>query len=469
MSCGSLRWISGLMAFVLVVQSVLFVSPQLALANGGEPAAAAYDANLDYQERDRNPCEVPLLKRSVPTVLGYVVPVLPLIKTLKDNDRRNFVLIRNPGYGLINTPISVTLATVLAWSVGHAAGSTAPFPSLLSSATAWNFLEAWGGYNVSNLFRDAVTLDKTIPESDSYKLNIWYSFIAYVMLTAGRELARAHTSAQYTHAISLVAFALMWPFFSRWAGMKITKYLFEGFPKDSELNIFNAPASARTKSRDQIIEAKRDSVKTTIKEIGRFESLLASARTSMSSASASLSKKNIRYFQKKLTSLRDQKRSTEKVISRLEALRKGVSEQDAIPRGNQIKMFLNSLGFSTAGAVFMTVIYFMSRWALVGQNSSAHSPFHSVVGFIRESLLGSATSGGRVSSVDIPAVTPVGDSVARQDIDALSELTQQVSQEMVSGNEPHLTPQTESHLREMSEDYNHFVEGTLNPNSGEGV
>lgn len=158
-------------------------------------------------------------------MLGFIIPFLPLFRSLKDRDRRFYVFIEQPVIGLVVTLASLYIAEELAAKVHN-----------FDAAFARNFLEIYLAYQAANIIRDGVNTDSTITGKKKVFLNWYYSVASYVLFTASDRLAKAKNEQELLFAYGIVLFSLLWPIFSQVTSTYLwTNLLFSKFPRRSLL------------------------------------------------------------------------------------------------------------------------------------------------------------------------------------------------------------------------------------------
>lgn len=158
-------------------------------------------------------------------VLGIVVPVLPVLRTLKDRDKRFYALIERPLMGIPSSIVGTTLARSLtALALG---GAVSP----LGAGYLRNIAETWCSYQLANVARNGVNIDETLSGPTKVRLNYWYSVAIYATFTAGDKLGTSDP-VQLSLGLAEVAFAALWPLLSqRVATYLVTPLMFGVFPR----------------------------------------------------------------------------------------------------------------------------------------------------------------------------------------------------------------------------------------------
>lgn len=154
-------------------------------------------------------------------ILALIFPIIPLLRSLKDRDRRFYVFIEQPLISVLVTFASLYISEELT----HTAHSFNP-------VFIRNFLEVYLSYQLANIIRDGVNTDAQIRGRIKLLLNWYYSVLSYVIFTAVDRLARAKTEEERVFAWGIVIFSILWPIFSQTSSTYIwTPILFSKFPK----------------------------------------------------------------------------------------------------------------------------------------------------------------------------------------------------------------------------------------------
>lgn len=165
------------------------------------------------------------------TILGYIIPVIPLLRTFKDQNRRFYVFIEQPLIGLITTPISAVFAN---WIL--------KIPSQFNPEFVWSMVEVYISYQVATVIRDGVNTDPEISHLKKVILNWFYSAASYAIFTAGGKILAAHNQAELSFAYALVGFSFLWPLFSQTLSTYLwTPIFFAKFPKRKLLKLLFNP------------------------------------------------------------------------------------------------------------------------------------------------------------------------------------------------------------------------------------
>lgn len=161
----------------------------------------------------------------MPQILGYIFPLLPLIRSLKDQDRRFYVFLEQPLIGIVVTFASLYIAEVITNG------------SFVYNTNFWrDFFEVYMAYQLANIIRDGVNTDSHIKLRSKVLLNWYYSVISYVLFTAADRIAKAKNTEELVFAYSIVLFSIIWPVFSQAISTYLwTPILFSKFPKRSLL------------------------------------------------------------------------------------------------------------------------------------------------------------------------------------------------------------------------------------------
>lgn len=154
---------------------------------------------------------------------GFLIPVIPLWRTLRDQNKRFFTFVERPlmgiPAGLVGTSIARATAAALLGGVSH--------------VTFWhNFFETYCSYQSANLIRNGVNVDERLTNRIKITLNYWYSVAVYSIFTAADKFAQAQD-----RALAEVGYAMLWPLLSQQiATYVVTPMLFGRFPKKDLLD-----------------------------------------------------------------------------------------------------------------------------------------------------------------------------------------------------------------------------------------
>lgn len=157
--------------------------------------------------------------------LGYMIPVIPLARSVKNENRRFYVFIEQPLIGIATTPLALIFAE---WLLGIHTAFNATFLR--------NTFEIYLAYQMAQVIRDGVNTDIHVKRHAKIFLNWFYSAVTYIIFTAGDRLAFAQNTSEKAYAYALVTFSLLWPVLSQFLSTVVwTPILFSKFPKKTLL------------------------------------------------------------------------------------------------------------------------------------------------------------------------------------------------------------------------------------------
>ncbi len=158
-------------------------------------------------------------------LFGYLIPVIPLARSLKNENRRFYVFIEQPLIGIATTPLALIFTE---WFLG--------IHTVFNGTFVRNTFEIYFAYQTAQVVRDGVNTDIHIKKRAKIFLNWFYSAVTYIIFTAGDRLAFAQSSSEKAYAYALVTFSLLWPVLSQILNTILwTPILFSKFPKKSLL------------------------------------------------------------------------------------------------------------------------------------------------------------------------------------------------------------------------------------------
>jgi hypothetical protein len=332
-------------------------------------------------------------------VAGHVVPIIPIFKTLAEADNLFYVFIESPLIGLVTTPLSGLTAELLA---GH--------QIIFDKKFLQKNKEVYLSYQEANAIRNGVSIQRDIPENLRVWLNWWYSTAVYAWQTAGQKLAEAHTPQQKVYALSLVGYAALWPLFSqRVSQYVLTPILFSKFPKRSLLNELNSPAikmSELTAPREAKVAELEGKIKKMTDDLAGLEGTVnpddykalnkdyKKAKTALGILKAEL--KWIRWF------------------------RKSAPDGVKVAKLRNLEYWGIKTSASMTAAIMMVTIYFLVRWALVGEQPDDSKLIQRIFGI----FFSQGDPKGTISKEDlekIPAVVRHNVEAIRQNPGLLTE------------------------------------------------
>ncbi len=265
-------------------------TPILTDVHANPQAPVVYDAHRDYATDAANrvhgkygwaeTCEYILNKggetraQRVGYLLGHLFPVIPFWKTVTpalnklrlifgsttadpkntNTDRIQF-LFRQAFYGLFSNPISTLFGRGLFNLVVLSLGRTGEMISIYKHNFFRDTMQSFLGYNLTNLGRDAITTDSTLPFDVRFKLTVICSWIVYIGTTVIPDILRSiealhHATTpeainmavqQQNVAVATLIFSLAWPYFSRFVNLRVLTHLIHGYPQAEALERFSRP------------------------------------------------------------------------------------------------------------------------------------------------------------------------------------------------------------------------------------
>ncbi len=272
--------------------------------------------------------------RKVLKVLGHIVPVIPLSKTLANSDQLFFVLIESPLIGAITTPVSNVLSHLL-----RTGGVHLGMPFLVDTA------QVYASYQSAGVVRKGVALQEGLNPKLRIILNWWYSFALYAMNTAGYALAHAQTHEQKVYAYSLVAFSALWPVFSQTMDVRvITPFLFSKFPTQSLLKKIQDPSIPLA----TLVDEQNAKIQELEQKLVDEQEFLQDGKAIKSNIKNQLASEKARLYW-------------------IEWFRRGTQDGDSISQSRKNLYWARKTMSSMAlVAIPMTTGYFLLRWLLVG-------------------------------------------------------------------------------------------------------
>jgi hypothetical protein len=159
---------------------------------------------------------------------GHVLPVIPLMRSLKDKNKRFYMLVETPVMGLVNDPAGALLARTL---MGK---------EFLTSDTLVAMAQSYVSYQLSQIVRNGVTLEENISPRMKVLMNWWISTLVYGLVTGVPALSKAHASGDphaNIYAYSTVAFAAIWPIITQNLQTRlIIPFFFSSYPNKTLLD-----------------------------------------------------------------------------------------------------------------------------------------------------------------------------------------------------------------------------------------
>ncbi len=217
--------------------------------------------------------------RKVPERIGHLTFVTPMFRTLQNPNKAWFSLIESPGIGLITTPIASLLAYTLKLAVRPLIGleiTSKDWPTF--SEYLGKTWENYLSYNIGNVPRQGTQLLK-LEGKLSTREAYWYSWYTstffYSLFMAGPVLAKAEgDQVKMVHALSIIVFSGLWPFFSQWVAQNIvTPMLYALFPKDSTIREVTIPKDKTNAELVAAYEAKYEAARARFLVLAGEESI----------------------------------------------------------------------------------------------------------------------------------------------------------------------------------------------------
>lgn len=178
---------------------------------------------------------------------GHVLPVIPLMRSLKDQNKRFYMLVETPVMGLVNDPVGALVARTL---MGK---------EFFTSDTLVAMAQSYVSYQLSQIVRNGVTLEENITPRMKVLMNWWISTLVYGLVTGIPALSKAHASGDphaSIFAYSTVAFAAIWPIITQNLQTRlIIPFFFSSYPNKTLLDkISNEKVSRRELVDEKIHE-----------------------------------------------------------------------------------------------------------------------------------------------------------------------------------------------------------------------
>jgi len=181
-----------------------------------------------YSEENREESEEKSLLIKSAYFAGHVLPVIPLMRSLKDKNKRFYMLVETPVMGLVNDPAGALLARTL---MGK---------EFLTSDTLVAMAQSYISYQLSQIVRNGVTLEENISPRMKVLMNWWISTLVYGLVTGVPALSKAHASGNphaNIYAYSTVAFAAIWPIITQNLQTRlIIPFFFSSYPNKTLLD-----------------------------------------------------------------------------------------------------------------------------------------------------------------------------------------------------------------------------------------
>jgi hypothetical protein len=265
---------------------------------------------------------------------GHVLPVIPLMRSLKDQNKRFYMLVETPVMGLVNDPIGALIARTL---MGK---------EFFTSDTLVAMAQSYVSYQLSQIVRNGVTLEENITPRMKVLMNWWISTLVYGLVTGIPALSKAHASGDphaSIFAYSTVAFAAIWPIITQNLQTRlIIPFFFSSYPNKTLLD----KISNENISRRELVDEK----------IYEILSIRQSAKGS------------------ELTKAEKAKiKALEKQMYWIKWFRKDnyFNEENELAQKKRL-YWLRKTGTVFVVASLMISSYHMTRWTLVGSKSDPH-------------------------------------------------------------------------------------------------
>ncbi len=320
---GALLWVLQFGLF-----SVSFNFPQRVFASENhhkEEQSVAQSEDLFAEEI--NTQEKSFLLKSA-NFAGHVIPVIPLMRSLKDQNKRFYMLVETPVMGLVNDPLGALIARTL---MGK---------EFLTSDTLVAMAQSYVSYQLSQIVRNGVTLEENITPRMKVLMNWWISTLVYGLVTGIPALSKAHASGDphaSIFAYSTVAFAAIWPIITQNLQTRlIIPFFFSSYPNKTLLD----KIANENISRHDLVDEK-------IQEILSIRQLAAGSE---------------------LTKAEKAKiKALEKQVYWIKWFRKGnfLNDKNELIRKKRA-YWLRKTGTVFVVASMMISSYHMTRWTLVG-------------------------------------------------------------------------------------------------------
>ncbi len=169
------------------------------------------------------------VNKKILTFLGYLFPVIPINDAVKNKNKGFFLFIEQPALGIFTTFTSLLIAQ-------YVSGIVFKFDIVFLR----NFGEIYFSYQIANIIRNGVNINDGLSKSRKILLNWFYSVITYIFFTAGDRLAFADTRSELAFACGLITFAVIWPVLSQTLSTCLwTPVMFSKFPRLSLLKKIN--------------------------------------------------------------------------------------------------------------------------------------------------------------------------------------------------------------------------------------
>ena len=180
-------------------------------------------------------------------IAGFVIPVIPLWRTLKDQNKRFFTFVERPLMGIPADLVGTAAARMVA----------SVFLGNVNPVGFWhNFTEIYCSYQSANLVRNGVNVDERLSDKIKVRLNYLYSVLIYSTFTAAGKFAGAGDPKMLVAALAEVGYAILWPLMSQHvATYIIIPVMFGRFAKKDFLDQLRSP-DVSTSALQPAIEAE---------------------------------------------------------------------------------------------------------------------------------------------------------------------------------------------------------------------
>ncbi len=322
--------------------------------------------------------------------LYYITAIKPTFDALSDKDKRFFLLLESPFFGVFNNLVGTAIPRIIA------GGDINP-------AELWiNFKESYLSYQLSSIPSSSVATDNSLSKNTRVMLSYLYSVIFYSAFTAGEYLV-APTQAEKVVGWSLVTFALVWPMISKNIATRVwVPLLFSKFPqKDLVKDLFGFDISIKTvlnRNKDnsvkpslkKLIEKQLTNFEQGIELIQRENSLPEAVLSSFDEIKDFISsgvyyettnewgrneilREKIKKSSRLVSELIDNKQTQRDLEALTEKLNVGLYWSSFVRKKNLSagSYYSMKLVLSNLIAAVMITSYFLTRWEVVGKKKSS--------------------------------------------------------------------------------------------------
>jgi hypothetical protein len=326
---------------------------------------ASENQNQNQEELIDNQEKSFLLKSA--NFAGHFIPVIPLMRSLKDENKRFYMLVETPVMGLVNDPVGALVARTL---MGK---------EFLTSDTLVAMAQSYVSYQLSQIVRNGVTLEENITPRMKVLMNWWISTLVYGLVTGIPALSKAHASGDphaSIFAYSTVAFAAIWPIITQNLQTRlIIPFFFSSYPNKTLLDKI---ADERLSHRELVDE--------------KIQEIISIRKSSAGSELTKAEKAKVK--------------ALEKQIYWINWFRKDnyLNDKNELIRKKRI-YWLRKTGTVFVVASMMISSYHMTRWTLVGSrpDSQEWGPLTKIVQVVADYV--SPEDQKKLSSAEINDLT----------------------------------------------------------------